>query len=107
MSEPGDTDWWSFQASAGEAISLFCGSQRIGSGVLDFTVRLFDDPGGAPLQQDIESATVDFEWSSDAGATRPEVPVASTGTHYLQIQASLFSDEVTGRQYQCGIFVDS
>jgi len=101
----GDTDWWSFQATAGQAVSVFCGSLREGSGVLNMLVSLFENPVNLALQSETESETVDLAWTSNSGASMPAVPVTVTGTHYLSISASTFSPEVTGRYYQCGIHV--
>lgn len=104
---PGDSDidWWSFEAESGDTIVLACASSRNGSGVQDLTARMYSNPAGSPLQQDIESITVDLLWSSAPGATRPPVTASSTGVHYLSISAGLFSSEVTDRHYICGIHV--
>jgi hypothetical protein len=103
LSGASDTDWWSFQAEAGSSINVFCSSWRVGSGVRDATVALFDDPGTAALQQEVEVETVDLAWAD--GGTLPPVPATTTGTHYLRLSASTFSSSVTSRHYVCGFHV--
>ncbi len=100
-----DVDWWSFQAGAGHTISVFCASQRNGSGVLDLTVALYGNPVSPPLQQAVETPFADLAWSSLPGSTMPPVQASFAGIHYLQLSASAFSPEVADRHYQCGIHV--
>lgn len=105
LSGASDTDWWSFDATAGDSIALACSSWRIGSGVRDATVSVFEDPMGSALQTETENEAEDLLWSDTTTATMSPVPVSTTATHYFRIEASTFDATVTGRYYSCGIHV--
>lgn len=95
-----DTDWWSFSANAGDMILVACASQRVGSGVRNAAVSVYDDPMGTALKTGNESATTDLIWQgADA------IPVSQSGTHYLEISANTFDVNIQSRLYLCGIHV--
>ena len=101
----GSEDWWSFQASAGQTVTVICSSWRSGSGVRDMTVGLYDDPDDAPLQEETETELADLSWSTLPNASQPPVTVSTNLTHYLRIDATVLAADVTGRSYRCGIHV--
>jgi hypothetical protein len=105
LSGVSDTDWWSFEANTGDTINLYCSSWYIGSGVRNATFNIFESPILPPLQTEVEVENQQLNWSNQINATTPEIPVSTSTTHYLSIDANLFSNTVTGRYYQCGIHV--
>jgi len=101
-----DTDWWAFQASAGNSIVLRCSSWRAGSGVRDATFAVFDNPQGSHLQTETEVEAADVYWSdSSSSASMGAVAVTTTGTHFLRISATNQDANVTSNHYLCGIHV--
>ncbi|MBW2459373.1 MAG: hypothetical protein JRI68_33075, partial [Deltaproteobacteria bacterium] len=101
-----DTDWWSFQATAGNSIVLRCSSWRAGSGVRDATFAVFDNPQAALLQTETEIETADVYWSdSSSSASMGALSVTTTGTHYLRISATNQAQNISSSHYLCGIHV--
>jgi hypothetical protein len=105
LSGSADIDWWSFHASAGDTVSVACASRRNGTGVIDMAISLYEDPSATPLQSETESEIEDLIWADTSSASQPLVPITSTGTHYLNVSATSFSEEIVDRHYQCGIHV--
>ena len=102
-----DTDWWRFNANAGDIVNLYCDSWHTGSGVRNFTAQIYFNPMNPALQTGTESQTAGLVWANTTNATAPPVNITNSGVHYLMIHASLFANDVVGRHYQCGIHVQS
>lgn len=97
-----DTDWWSLQVTTGQVATVYCASQRVGSGVgnASFAFQLGD---GTVLRQEIETADADVEWSDSRSASAAAITLATSGTHYFVVQASAFSTLVKDRHYACAV----
>ena len=96
-----DVDWWKFEASAGQVLSLACGSRRNGSGNDVFAVEFFDNTASTALESDNEALNKDLFWSStSSNATKTGVTVLTTGTHYLKLSGT--PGAATARHYLCG-----
>jgi hypothetical protein len=105
LSGSNDVDWWSFEATIGKKINLYCSSWYSGSGVRDALFNIYDDPNQLAIQSETEVENSPIYWSNHIESSMPEIPVTVGGTHYLSIEASQFSNSVLGRNYICSIHV--
>lgn len=105
---PGDTDYWSFEANAGELLTLSCGGQRWGSGIRGMQVAVVDalDPL-IPLEIETETDLAEIDWSLShpIEGSRPAVAVPMTGTYLLQVDLLAGSQDLTvaSSYYRCSL----
>lgn len=97
-----DTDFWKFEATAGEKIIVACSSRRAGSGVNGFAVTLLDS-ASLVLQTEVEKTTADLAWSDSDTASMKSV-LAKTGTYYVKLSgAGAVANGATSMHYLCGV----
>jgi len=102
----GDVDYFAFNAEAGDAIGIVCGSIRDGSGLID-PVFAIHDTTDTVLQSETETDAADVWWSNSTYGDPSDTPVtvATTGLHYLVVTAGGQDTEVSGNYYRCNVNV--
>ena len=105
LSSSSDVDYWSFNAFAGQALTVVCRAARAGSGLLGFNVAARNPADTATLQTETESTTQDLNWSTSPGASMAPVALNQTGTHYVRLTATGQKSGVSGTYYICGLHV--
>jgi hypothetical protein len=105
-----DVDYFSFPATAGDKLELFCYAVRTGSGLLSPTFAIFPATGAA-LQTETETANADVAWWTDATTgntgSKSDVAIGTTGNYYLKVSATGQDSTNTGNYYRCDLALTS
>lgn len=87
-------DYFSFSVAAGEKVSVYCGSQSAGSGIMGLKAEVVN-ASDVTLAQETESAT--------QGIAIRDVSVGGAGTYYVKLTKAGQDAAVTGNWIRCGV----